>query len=466
MSASQSAGFEARKNSALRFLGEYQEGAKLDGEALDELVSSKVKDVIRYCYNNIAWWKDRLGKDFPSKLETFTAPELLQQIPVLTRAEFQTNSKWLKNWVKGSAPGAYAEAQTSGSTGQPVRILKYLLEYNARHHAVILLDTIWQGREFTKKHLSLSQGRKNSSEPTYGEPFEYLARSGESQSLNVSELSLGKILEQIHESGAYSLTANGQLLRMLVNEQLSNPVHEISLSHVISFADPVDQELRAKTLEAFGAKILNRYSTEEFGYLAIQCSEHEHLHALQFHNFIEIVDDEGNPCGVGEIGRVLVTSLTNPGMPLIRYELGDYASWQEPCPSGLGLPVINTEITRIRDGLVDSDGVSFVPTTGKAKFLLFPHLKDFQLYLFEDAIVGLFAVRNPLTALDQEQIQLDLATMFHSNLPVKVLTTDALDWLGSWKRRLFFKVAGSAPSELSVQALKNLDLSIPAARAN
>jgi phenylacetate-CoA ligase len=235
---------------------------------------------------------------------------------------------------------------------------------------------------------------------------------------------------------------------------------------VISFADPVDQELRAKTLEAFGAKILNRYSTEEFGYLAIQCSEHEHLHALQFHNFIEIVDDEGNPCGVGEIGRVLVTSLTNPGMPLIRYELGDYASWQEPCPSGFSLPVINTEITRIRDVLVDSDGVSFVPTTGKAKFLLFPHLKDFQLYLFEDAIVGLFAVRNPLTAIDQEQIQLDLATMFHSNLPVKVLTTDALDWLGSWKRRLFFKVAGSAPDELSVQALKDLDLPIPAARAN
>ena len=466
MSISPASGFEARKKTALRFLGQYQDAAKLDRKSLEESVSSNIKDVLRYCYNNLAWWKDRLGKDFPTKLDTLTGSELLQQIPILTRAEAQTNSKWLKNWIKGSVPGHYGEAQTSGSTGQPVRILKYLLEYNARHHAVILLDALWQRRDVTKKHLSLSQGRKNSSEPTYGEPFEYLAPSGASQSLNVSELSLDKILDQIFESGASSLTANGQLLRMLVNEQLSNPVHKIELNHVVSFADPIDQELRTKTREAFGARILNRYSTEEFGYLAIQCSEHDHLHALQFHNFIEIVDDDGNPCEVGEIGRVLVTSLTNPGMPLIRYELGDYASWQEPCPSGLGLPVLNTEITRIRDVLTDDTGVSFVPTTGKAKFLLFPQVKDFQLYLFEDAIVGIFALRSSLSPQDHDQIQVDLAKMFRSNLPVIVLTTDALDWLGSWKRRLFFKIAGRAPAELSLQALRNLDLPIPTPRSN
>ena len=461
-----SAGFETRKASALRFLEQYQNSAKLDQESLEELASSKIKEVLRYCYKNLAWWKDRLGQDFLSRLEAIRGQEALREIPILTKAEVQTNSKWLKNWVKGSTPGHYAEAQTSGSTGEPVRILKYLLEYNARHHAVVLLDTIWQERDFTKKHLSLSQAKKSSSESSHGEPFEYLAPSGDGQRLNVSELSLSKILEQIFESGANSMSANGQLLRMLVNEQLSNPVHKINLSHVISFADPVDEQLRAKTLEAFGARILNRYSTEEFGYLAIQCSEHEHLHALQFHNFIEIVNEEGNPCGIGETGRVLVTSLTNPGMPLIRYELGDFASWQEPCPTGLRLPVLNTEITRIRDVLVDGDGVSFVPTTGKAKFLTFPQIKDFQLCLFDDAIVGIFAIRSPFSSLEQDQIGLDLGAMFHSDLPVNILTTDSIDWLGSWKRRMFFKVPGPVPENLDLEAVRNLDLPIPTARAD
>jgi phenylacetate-CoA ligase len=465
MTFSPSAGFEARKKSTLRFLGEYQEAVKLEREALEELVSSNIKDVLRYCCVNIAWWTDRLGEDFLSKIDILSGQELLREIPILTRAQLQANTKWLKSWVRGSKPGQYGESKTSGSTGQPVRVLKYAIEYNARHNAVDLLETIWQKRDLTKKHLGLAQFRKNSTRSNRGEPYEYLSPTGSSQNLNVSELTLGEILEQISSSGASSLTANGQIVRMLVNEQLSHPVHEIRLDHVTAFADPIDQDLRDKTQKAFGAKILNRYSTEEFGYLAIQCSEFEHLHALQFLNFIEIVSEDGSPCEIGQVGRVVVTSLTNPGMPLIRYELGDYASWQEPCPSGLGLPVLDTEITRMRDGMVDGDGVSFVPTTGKAEFLEFSSIKDFQLYLFDDTIVGLFAVRNPLSASERAQIQADLAKMFHSNLPVKIVTTESLDWLGSWKRRLFFKVIGPAPGEITVQALRSLDLPTPRARA-
>jgi phenylacetate-CoA ligase len=460
-----SVGFQARKASTLRFLEQYQEALKLDRNSLGELVSSNIKDVLRYCYKNLAWWKDRLGKDFLSKLDHLSGQELLQEITVLTRAEVQANSKWLKNWVKGSKPGHYTEGKTSGSTGQPVRVLKYAIEYNARHNAVDLLDALWQKRDFTKKHLSLTQSRKNTTNTTHGEPFEFLSSTGPYQNLNVSELKLEEILEEVRKSGASSLSANGQLVRMLVKAQLRNPVRGIHLDHVISFADPIDQDLRDKTLESFGAKVINRYSTEEFGYLAIQCSDFEHLHALQFHNFIEIVNEDGSPCEIGQSGRVVVTSLTNPGMPLARYELGDYASWQQPCPSGLALPVLTTEITRVRDGMVDSEGVSFVPTTAKAKFLQFPEITDFQLYLFENSIVGLFAVRNSLSALEQEQIRLDLAKMFHSQLPVKIVTTDTLDWLGSWKRRLFFKVPGPAPEVVDARTLRSLDLGITSAIA-
>jgi phenylacetate-CoA ligase len=458
MTVAPSPGFEARKKSTLIFLGKYQEAVKLHRQDLEDLVSESIKEVLSYSFNNIAWWKDRLGEDFLAKIESLSGQELLREIPILTRAQLQTNYKWLKSWVRGSQPGQYGESKTSGSTGQPVQVLKYAPEYNARHNAVDLLDAVWHKRDLTKKHLSLWQFRKDSTRPTRGEPHEYLSPTGPSQNLNVSKLSLEEILEQISVSGASSMTANGQLVRMLVNEQLRNPVRKIDLDHVVSFADPIDQDLRAKTLEAFGAKVLNRYSTEEFGYLAIQCSEREQLHALQFHNFIEILSDDGAPCGIGETGRVLVTSLSNPGMPLIRYELGDYASWQPPCPCGLALPALTTEITRIRDGMVDGDGVSFVPTSAKAKFLEFSSIKDFQLYLFEDLIVGLFAVRNPLSAVEQVQIEADLAKMFHSSLQVRIVTTESLDWLGSWKRRLFFKVSGHAPGELNLEALMSLDL--------
>jgi phenylacetate-CoA ligase len=40
-------------------------------------------------------------------------------------------------------------------------------------------------------------------------------------------------------------------------------------------------------------------------------------------NFVEILDDEGNPVRPGEEGNIVVTCLTNFAMPLVRYWIGD-----------------------------------------------------------------------------------------------------------------------------------------------
>jgi phenylacetate-CoA ligase len=42
---------------------------------------------------------------------------------------------------------------------------------------------------------------------------------------------------------------------------------------------------------------------------------------------VEILNDKGEPCTPGEQGEVVVTDLENYGMPLIRYRMGDLASW-------------------------------------------------------------------------------------------------------------------------------------------
>ncbi len=50
---------------------------------------------------------------------------------------------------------------------------------------------------------------------------------------------------------------------------------------------------------------------------------------------MEIVDEQGAPTPAGEMGRVLVTTLQNNLMPLVRYEIGDYAvAGVEQCRCG------------------------------------------------------------------------------------------------------------------------------------
>jgi phenylacetate-CoA ligase len=252
----------------------------------------------------------------------------------------------------------------------------------------------------------------------------------------------------------------GNLVKLLIDTQIKDPRHRIYLDEILSFADPVDSETRMLAKEIFGAKLTDRYSSEEFGIMALQCPVHDHLHTIPVHNLVEVVDKEGRACEVGQEGRVLVTSMTNPAMPLYRYEIGDRAKWGEPCDSGVSFPVLEPTITRTRDILVDKSGVSFTPTTGKAEFLKFHEISDFQIFLFQDHIVLLAALRSSLNSGQLEQIRLDLAKMFRSDLPVKVASTASLAWLSTWKRRVFFNVAQICPVGISEDSLKSIALGI------
>jgi len=75
-----------------------------------------------------------------------------------------------------------------------------------------------------------------------------------------------------------------------------------------------------------------------------------------------IDDEEGRPSARGALGRVLVTTLENHLMPLIRYEIGDYAIAAEgACPCGRTLPRIERIVGRVINLFVDRSGKRFVP---------------------------------------------------------------------------------------------------------
>ena len=118
----------------------------------------------------------------------------------------------------------------------------------------------------------------------------------------------------------------------------------------------VTDEIREIVMEGLGTKIVDRYSCEETGYIALQCPKHNHFHVMDAVTHVEIVDDENKPCPVGKPGRVLLTSMQSYAMPLIRYEIGDMAEWGEPCDCGITLPVIKTLWGRTRHLITTPEG--------------------------------------------------------------------------------------------------------------
>jgi len=66
---------------------------------------------------------------------------------------------------------------------------------------------------------------------------------------------------------------------------------------------------------------------------------------------------DGSPTDRGELGEVVITSLINFAMPLIRYRIGDMAAWgEEECACGRAWPLLKEVAGRTRDLFVKRDG--------------------------------------------------------------------------------------------------------------
>src|SRR5690606_31527741 len=93
----------------------------------------------------------------------------------------------------------------------------------------------------------------------------------------------------------------------------------------------------------------------EVGAISAECPAGAlHVHAEVVH--VEIVRD-GEPAQDGEEGDILVTSLTNRAMPLVRCRVGDRGTLShEPCPCGLPHPVLTRVVSRAADLYPAADG--------------------------------------------------------------------------------------------------------------
>jgi phenylacetate-CoA ligase len=118
-----------------------------------------------------------------------------------------------------------------------------------------------------------------------------------------------------------------------------------SLRHVLTGSEVLDDHLRRRTRSMLGVDISDNYGSTE-AFVAWQCP-HGKYHINAEHVFVEIVDANGAPSRPGEMGRVLVTTLQNRLMPLLRYEIGDYAiAATGPCKCGRGLPALERVVGR------------------------------------------------------------------------------------------------------------------------
>lgn len=96
----------------------------------------------------------------------------------------------------------------------------------------------------------------------------------------------------------------------------------------ISVGEPLLESLRIRVIKELHCHIISQYASEELGIMG-QTDIDGHGTEMNINKgvILEVLNMEKDiPAADGELGRLVVTDLTNYALPLIRYEIGDVAA--------------------------------------------------------------------------------------------------------------------------------------------
>lgn len=159
--------------------------------------------------------------------------------------------------------------------------------------------------------------------------------------------------------------------------------------------------------ETFETKIFNRYGCREFGHIANECEAHSGYHYDADSLIVEVVDDNGKPCEVGEEGRILITDLNNYAFPMIRYEIGDRGALtpeNEVCKCGSHLPKLQTITGRAFDVIHGTNGNRVSGTYWTLSFRnTLKGIDAFQIRQDKDYSINFFLKVNQRYTVDQDK---------------------------------------------------------------
>ncbi len=345
-------------------------------EVLHASQHGQLRRLLAHAFATVPFYRERFIK---AGLDPTAEPcrEAFYTLPLLRRTEVQTAPDALLSRSVPPDHGRVIEHQTSGSTGRPIRTRGTVIT-QFFWNAITLRDHLWHGRDLMGKLASIRTTVKDGRGSGWGPSTDVTFETGPSAALNIRADTATQIEWLKKEDPDYLLSHPSNILalaRLSIEERIRIP----SLKEVRTFGETVGPELREACMEAWGVKVVDAYSAQEIGYIALQCPASECYHIQSESVLVEILGADGRPCAPGETGRVVITTLHNFAMPLIRYEILDYAEAGGPCACGRGLPVIKRVLGRTRNMVTLPDGRQHWPSFPAEKWSPVAPIRQIQL---------------------------------------------------------------------------------------
>jgi phenylacetate-CoA ligase len=176
---------------------------------------------------------------------------------------------------------------------------------------------------------------------------------------HLSEAHKGQLRDRLLEFKPNMLYGYASALSQLASLFSPGDLDELRGIRCISTSETLLPEQRRQIVRNLGATVHNQYGSQEGQHFVLEC-QYERMHIHPRRGIVEILKfDSDVAADPGELGRVIVTGLTNRSMPLIRYSIGDSAvstGFTSGCQCGVQWPTIGAVYGRTEDLVRTRDG--------------------------------------------------------------------------------------------------------------
>ncbi len=342
-----------------KYIRQYREADA--SEQRSSIFTSKLKTLLLHCQHSVPYYRrlfQASGIGVGTDHDPFAALKLLPQLtkPILRQQSQELCSDDLGKRV-------WFTNTSGGSTGEPVRLIQDR-EYSERSAAVTELYSNWAGIEYGEPRIHLWGSERD----LFHRRLDWRTR-------------LGNTLRNIKLLNAFSMTPERMRQYLSTINQFrprllicyAQAIYELALfaeregfavaspRGIITTAGTLYPFMREKIAAVFGCPVFNRYGSREVSLIAAERPNFDGLVVSNFNNYIEVVDEAGNPAQPGIEGDIVVTNLVNLAMPLVRYAIGDRGILANPSDS-LGRQILlkvsgrNVDMFRKADGtLIDGE---------------------------------------------------------------------------------------------------------------
>lgn len=267
-------------------------------------------EFVEHCYRDVPHYQ-RLG----------TAPARLQHVPSVTRAALARN---ISDFVPDSVPvERLINFRTTGTTGTPLLI--------ASHPVVAASYLAFHKKAFRRFGVVLRHRRGQVGVVLLG--FQQKCFTYVSVTPTMDESGLAKL--NLHPGDWRKPEHRAQYLTALDAEVLAgDPISFAELLRLevqlrpkvlLSTSMSLTEDLRQALSERFGCPVVDVYSLNEAGPIAVFDPLAQGHVLLQHRLHVELLGETDEPVSAGERGEITLTGGFNFCLPLLRYRTGDFA---------------------------------------------------------------------------------------------------------------------------------------------